>query len=41
MLFTLSNINSPYLNWNHNNPEVAFMGIFLHIFEWILIRMVP
>lgn len=37
----LSKVNSPYLNWNYNNPETSFMGITFHIFEWAFIRIVP
>ncbi len=34
-------LNSPYLNWNYNNPENAVLGVAFHSFEWIFIRVVP
>lgn len=37
----LSKVNSPYLNWNYNNPETSFMGITFHIFKWAFIRIAP
>lgn len=34
-------LNSPYLNWDYSNPETAVMGVGLHAFEWIFIRLAP
>lgn len=34
-------LNSPYLKWNYNNTETAVLGVFIHIFEWIFIRIAP
>ena len=34
-------LNSPYFNWNYNNPENAVLGVAFHSFEWIFIRVVP
>ena len=34
-------LNSPYLDWNYSNPEKAFLGINIHIFEWLFIRIAP
>lgn len=34
-------LNSPYLSWNYNDPENAFMGVTFHIFEWLFIRIAP
>lgn len=34
-------LNSPYLNWNYNNPENAVLGVAFHSFEWIFIRVAP
>ncbi len=34
-------LNSPYLNWNYNNPETAVMGVIVHAFEWTFIRVAP
>ena len=32
-------LNSPYLNWNYNDPENAVLGVAFHSFEWIFIRV--
>ncbi|MEG0576580.1 MAG: helix-turn-helix domain-containing protein [Bacilli bacterium] len=34
-------INSFYLNWNYNEPEYAVLGVTLHSFEWLFVRIAP
>ncbi len=34
-------LNSPYFNWNYNNPENAVLGVAFHSFEWLFIRIAP
>ncbi len=34
-------LNSPYLNWDYSNPEKAVLGVILHSFEWLLVRIAP
>ncbi len=34
-------LNSPYLNWNYNDPEKAVFGVSVHSFEWIFVRIAP
>ncbi len=34
-------LNSPYLNWDYNDPEKAVLGVALHSFEWLFIRIAP
>ena len=34
-------LNSPYLNWDYNNPENAVLGVLYHSFEWLFIRIAP
>ncbi|KAF1297193.1 transcriptional regulator [Enterococcus sp. JM4C] len=34
-------LNSPYLNWNYNDPETAVLGVGFHVVEWLFIRFVP
>lgn len=41
VFLVLVRVNSPYLTWNYNDLEIAFMGISFHIFEWVFIRMAP
>lgn len=33
--------NSPYLNWDYSNPENAVLGVIVHSFEWLFIRIAP
>lgn len=34
-------LNSSYLSWDYNNPEKAVLGVALHSFEWIFMRIAP
>ena len=34
-------LNSPYLNWDYNDPENAVFGVLFHSFEWIFVRVAP
>jgi len=34
-------MNSPYLGWNYNDPELAVAGTILHGFEFIFVRLAP
>ena len=34
-------LNSPYLNWDYNDPEKAVLGVAIHSFEWVFIRIAP
>ena len=34
-------LNSPYLNWNYNNPEAAVARVIFHAFEWLFIIFAP
>ena len=34
-------LNSPYLNWDYNDPEKAVLGVAIHSFEWMFIRIAP
>ncbi len=34
-------INSEYLTWNFNNPELVVAGTFLHGFEFLFVRLAP
>ena len=37
----LIELNSPYLNWNYNDPETAVLGVGFHAFEWLFVRFAP
>lgn len=34
-------LNSPYLNWNFDDPETAVVGVAFHAFEWLFVRVAP
>ena len=34
-------LNSPYQNWDYNDPENAVFGVAFHSFEWLFIRIAP
>ncbi len=34
-------LNSSYLGWNYSDSERAVIGVNLHIFEWLFIRISP
>ncbi len=34
-------LNSPYLAWDYSNPETAVLGVAVHSFEWLFIRIAP
>lgn len=35
------NMNSSYLDWNYNDPELAVAGTILHGFEFLFVRLAP
>lgn len=41
ILISLFLLNSPYLNWDYNNPENAVSGVAFHSFKWLFIRIAP
>ncbi len=34
-------LNSPYLGWDYSAPETAVIGVGVHAFEWLFIRLAP
>ena len=41
MFIVLASINSSYLNWNYNDPELAVAGTIMHGFEFLFVRLAP
>ena len=41
IFIVLNLLNSPYLNWDYNDPEKAVLGVAIHSFEWAFIRIAP
>lgn len=33
--------NSFYLRWDYSAPETAVMGVAIHAFEWVFVRLAP
>ncbi len=34
-------LDSPYLSWDYDSPENVVLGVNLHIFEWLFVRLAP
>lgn len=34
-------LNSPYLGWDYSDPEYAVVGVAVHGFEWLFVRLAP
>ena len=41
IFIVLASINSSYLNWNYNDPELAVAGTIMHGFEFLFVRFAP
>ena len=41
IFIVLAAMNSSYLYWNYNDPELAVAGTLLHGFEYLFIRLSP
>ena len=37
----ISKIDSAYMEWDYNDPELAVLGVGIHAFEWIFVRVAP
>ncbi|MCI9384725.1 MAG: helix-turn-helix transcriptional regulator [Lachnospiraceae bacterium] len=34
-------LESPYLGWDYGDPETAVLGVAVHSFEWLFVRISP
>ena len=41
VFIAFATMNSEYLNWDHNNPELAIVGTMLHGVEFLFVRFAP
>lgn len=41
VFIALAIMQSAYLNWDYNNPELAVAGTMLHGFEFLFVRIAP
>lgn len=32
---------SPYMDWDYSDPETAVLGVAVHSFEWLFVRVAP
>ena len=37
----LLSLESPYLGWDYRDPETAVLGVAIHSFEWLFVRIAP
>ena len=37
----LAAMGSSYLGWDYSDPEAAVLGVGLHAFEWVFVRLAP
>ena len=41
IFIVLASMNSSYLDWNYNDPELAVAGTIMHGFEFLFVRLAP
>ena len=41
IFIAIASMNSPYLDWNYNDPEWAVAGTIMHGFEFLFVRLAP
>ena len=34
-------LGNTYMEWNYNDPELAVLGVGIHTFVWVCVRIVP
>ena len=39
IFIAIASMNSPYLDWNYNDPELAVAGTIMHGFEFLFVRL--
>ena len=41
VFISLATLGNSYMEWNYNDPELAVLGVGVHIFVWIFVRIAP
>ena len=41
IFIAIASMNSPYLDWNYNDLELAVAGTIMHGFEFLFVRLAP
>ena len=37
----ISTLGNSYMEWNYNDPELAVLGVSIHAFVWLFMRIAP
>ena len=40
-LICIATLGNTYLKWNYNDPELAVLGVGIHSFVWLFMRIAP
>lgn len=41
IFISLATLGNAYMKWNYNDPELAVLGVGVHAFVWIFVRVAP
>ena len=41
ILIGMVTLGNTYMEWDYNDPELSVLGVIIHVFVWISIRVVP
>lgn len=41
IFISLETLGNAYMEWDYNNPELAVLGVGVHAFVWIFVRILP
>ena len=41
IFISLAKIGNTYMEWNYNDPELAVLGVGVHSFVWLFVRITP
>ena len=41
IFISLATLGNTYMEWNYNDPELAVLGVGVHSFEWLFVRIAP
>jgi len=41
IFIVLTTLGNSYMEWNYNDPELAILGVGIHTFIWVFMRLAP
>ena len=41
IFISITTLGNTYMEWNYNDPELSIVGVLIHGFVWIFIRIMP